>query len=235
MKLRGVSCMAGKDVMEWLADRDSRRGFAIQAVIFILLIGIFVPWTTPSIWRSPGEVVLLYVVFPSLIASMLSADAFAGEKERHTLESLLATPLTDTELFLDKVAAAVGLSVAVCILAVIAGVLVLLLKALYSPVLLPSVFQCISVIVASFTAALTIAVLAVLVSSRVSVARSAQQIVQVVFLMFTGLISFGLNRFSGELTWHKVAWSCTVLIVVGLIGLVSASRLFSRERLAARL
>ena len=45
----------------------------------------------------------LFLIVPLMIASILAADSFAGEKERKTLESLLYTPVTDEELFLAKV------------------------------------------------------------------------------------------------------------------------------------
>lgn len=34
---------------------------------------------------------------------MIATDSFAGEKERNTLEALLATPLTDSELLVGKI------------------------------------------------------------------------------------------------------------------------------------
>ncbi len=37
-----------------------------------------------------------------MVASMIAADSFAGEKERKTLEALLYTPTTDRELLIAK-------------------------------------------------------------------------------------------------------------------------------------
>lgn len=45
----------------------------------------------------------MFLIVPLMVASILSADSFAGEKERKTLEALLYTPTTDLELFLGKV------------------------------------------------------------------------------------------------------------------------------------
>ena len=44
---------------------------------------------------------------PLMIASMIGANSFAGEKERKTLEALLYTPASDSELLLGKMLAAV--------------------------------------------------------------------------------------------------------------------------------
>lgn len=44
----------------------------------------------------------MFLIIPLMVSSILGADSFAGEKERKTLEGLLYTPLTDTELFVAK-------------------------------------------------------------------------------------------------------------------------------------
>jgi len=41
-----------------------------------------------------------------MVASVIAADSFAGEKERKTLEALLYTPTSDQELFFAKVLSA---------------------------------------------------------------------------------------------------------------------------------
>ncbi|MHB0858882.1 MAG: ABC transporter permease subunit [Anaerolineae bacterium] len=48
----------------------------------------------------------MFLIIPLMVASILGADSFAGEKERKTLEGLLYTPLSDTQLFGAKLATA---------------------------------------------------------------------------------------------------------------------------------
>jgi ABC-2 type transport system permease protein len=45
----------------------------------------------------------LFLLVPYMVANVIAADSFAGERERKTLEALLYTPTTDAELFLAKV------------------------------------------------------------------------------------------------------------------------------------
>lgn len=67
------------------------EGLDPQQVPIVLFIGyLFAP---------------LFLVIPLMIASVIAAEAFVGEKERKTLEPLLYTPATDLELFLGKVIA----------------------------------------------------------------------------------------------------------------------------------
>ena len=44
----------------------------------------------------------LCLIVPLMVSAVLAADAFAGEKERKTLESLLHLPLPDRDLFVAK-------------------------------------------------------------------------------------------------------------------------------------
>lgn len=44
----------------------------------------------------------LFLVVPLMVSAVLAADAFAGEKERRTLEALLHLPISDRDLFLAK-------------------------------------------------------------------------------------------------------------------------------------
>ena len=61
-----------------------------QTIVTLLLVYLFAP---------------MYLIVPLMVASVIAADAFAGEKERRTLEALLYTPTTDRELLLGKLAA----------------------------------------------------------------------------------------------------------------------------------
>lgn len=61
-----------------------------QTVVTLLLVYLFAP---------------MYLIVPLIVASVIAADAFAGEKERRTLEALLYTPTTDEELLVGKLLA----------------------------------------------------------------------------------------------------------------------------------
>jgi ABC-2 type transport system permease protein len=43
-----------------------------------------------------------FLIIPLMVAAVIAADSFAGEKERKTLEALLYTPTTDLELYVAK-------------------------------------------------------------------------------------------------------------------------------------
>lgn len=68
------------------------EGFnASQQLVYLALVYLFAP---------------MYLIVPLMVASVIAADSFAGEKERKTLEALLYTPTTDFELVAAKLIAA---------------------------------------------------------------------------------------------------------------------------------
>ena len=63
----------------------------LQQIIYLMLVYLLAP---------------MYLILPLMVASVIAADSFAGEKERKTLEALLYTPTTDRELFVAKMLSA---------------------------------------------------------------------------------------------------------------------------------
>ncbi len=55
----------------------------------------------------------LFLIVPLMVSSVLAADAFAGEKERRTIEGLLHLPISERDLFLAKLLGAYLPAVAV--------------------------------------------------------------------------------------------------------------------------
>jgi ABC-2 type transport system permease protein len=48
----------------------------------------------------------LFLIVPLMVSAVLAADTFAGEKERHTMETLLHLPIRDRDLFVAKLLSA---------------------------------------------------------------------------------------------------------------------------------
>ncbi len=47
----------------------------------------------------------MFLILPIMFATVIASESFAGERERKTMEALLYTPATDSELFIGKVVA----------------------------------------------------------------------------------------------------------------------------------
>jgi len=63
----------------------------VQTIVVLALVYIFAP---------------MFLIVPMMVASVIAADSFAGEKERKTLEALLYIPITDLELYGAKLLSA---------------------------------------------------------------------------------------------------------------------------------
>ena len=177
----------------------------------------------------------IFLLMPVFVPILISSQSVAGEKERRTLEPLLAAPVTASELVLGKSLASVIPSVAITWLAF--AIFVLAVDAVAWPVvhgaLLPNGMWLFGVGVVAPLFAFLGNALAVLVSARVGEARLAQQLSALVVLPIMGLVSGQLAGWIRAGTGYYAVQGAVVLVLDVL--LVRASvRLFDRERLMSR-
>lgn len=79
------------------------KGYLFNWIIMVLLIGVYMPITVGAEWFKSPMILLLWSWPPLQLISGIMADSFAGEKERHTLETLLASRLPDVSILFGKV------------------------------------------------------------------------------------------------------------------------------------
>jgi ABC-2 type transport system permease protein len=96
-----------KEGKELLQFQGSSRSGLIGLLIMIAIFGIVMPLQWGTMWVESGASLTLWLVIPMMLAVTIVADAFAGERERHTLETLLASRLSDRAILLGKISAAV--------------------------------------------------------------------------------------------------------------------------------
>ena len=178
----------------------------------------------------------LYLIIPLMVASVIAADSFVGERERKTLEALLHTPITNWELLVAKLlagwlaamAVALGGFVIYTIMANLVGYLVI--GRLFFPTLM---WVVIVLWVMPATAGLGLTTM-VLVSIRVNTFQEAYQlggavVIPIIALMI-GQIS-GVMYFSVGLT---LLLGLVLWIVDGAL-LWFGVKTFRRSELIARL
>src|SRR5512134_1889178 len=96
-----------KEWKELLQFQGSSRSGLIGLLIMIAIFGIVMPLQWGAMWVESGASLTLWLVIPMTLAATIVADSFAGERERHTLETLLASRLSDRAILLGKISAAV--------------------------------------------------------------------------------------------------------------------------------
>lgn len=159
------------------------------------------------------EFVLLFLMTPITGAMSLAAHAIIGEKQARTLEPLLASPVTTTELLVAKVVGSLLPTLAFAL----AGMAIYLggIAALAQPGVAAAVMNvrtALLVLVIGPVAALVSLQFAILVSSRVNDARTAQQFGVLIILPLTALL---VAQFTGAV-WLTNAQ--LLLLALGLFG-----------------
>jgi ABC-2 type transport system permease protein len=111
-----------KDWKELFFQRGGmRRGWA-NLLILIAVFGVFLPYQTGREWVDSPLVMASWAWVPIILVTGVVADAIAGERERHTLETLLASRMPDEPILLGKILAAVGYAWGVSMASLILGV-----------------------------------------------------------------------------------------------------------------
>lgn len=178
----------------------------------------------------------LFLIVPMMVSAVLAADAFAGEKERRTLESLLHLPVADRDLFLAKLLGAFVPSVVVswagfvCFAVVANGVAWPVMHRVFVPTRLW--------LVVIFWVAPAVAALGLGVMVRVSArARTAQEANQLGGAVILPLIFLAVGQATGLLLVDlpvAVAIGTGVWVVAAVLT-VRGARRFTRDALATRL
>ncbi len=115
-----------KEFKEFLIMRGRRVGLTSIAVV-VGMFGLFMPLQSGPGWFAQ-PLVLFYAYLPFVMAMGIVADAFAGERERRTLENLLASRLPDTAILFGKIAFIVSYSWGMSLVSMLTAVIALNLK-----------------------------------------------------------------------------------------------------------
>lgn len=178
----------------------------------------------------------LYLILPLMVANVIAADSFVGEKERKTLEALIYSPTSDRELYLAKLLAPWAAAIAISTLGFILYALVVNVTAwpVMGRIFFPSLTWIIlAVWVAPAAAGLGLGAM-VLVSSRVSTFQEAYQVGGLVVLPVVLLL---IGQFAGVvyISSALLIGLGFVLWAIDLAILWYGARGFQRGMLIARL
>lgn len=121
--MRDIMVVIWKEWRELLRMSGNKRGALARHVFSVGIIGVIWPWQFgPSFVRTPLAVALAAVTALMYIAGA-APDAIAGERERHTLETLLASRLPDRAILLGKISALVQYGCAAAVVMLVIGLL----------------------------------------------------------------------------------------------------------------
>lgn len=169
--------------------------------------------------------------FPVSISLVIALETFVGEKERRSLEPLLSTPLTNTELYLGKVFAA---TIPPLIAAYLGMTLYLGGLILGSQQWRPDLELVLQIVVLTTVQALVMVTGAVVISSQTTSTRAANLLASAIILPVSLLVIMEslimVQPRSRYVLWYVVVG----LLVVVILFVRTGARIFNREELLGR-
>jgi len=228
-------------VKEW---RESMRNKmilfgAIFLPLFMVAAALVMVYQGKGIDMPAAEIALFntalmyFLILPAIIPLAIATYSIIGEKEQGSLEPLLATPISDLELFLGKALASVipSLIITWASFGLFLGISFPLIGGIPPHVLTPPWIAAIfglTPLLSLFSVGVTM-----LVSSRASDARAAYQISSFAVIPAIVPLIIYTSRKTLVSLW-LIGLEAVVLVVAGAIVLYFAIKVFQREQVITR-
>lgn len=217
--------------------RGSRLRTVLSILVPVVMVAVYFPWQMED-WAD-SYVSLFSAVVPMMMVLLTVPDSFAGERERRTLGTLLATRLPDRAILFGKLAVSVAVGFWMML-----GVLALALVTANTAHWGGQVqFYSVAVLLADLGFGLLLAILiagaGVLISLRASTVQEAQQLLGVAVMtppILLGLLAL-LLRERIEDAVEGIGATQAVLIVMAALAVagaglvIAATARFRRARL----
>jgi len=224
-----------------------QRGSRIRALLTLLtpvaFFAVYGPWSAGPDWATDPLSIIAAVITPMLIVTLIIPDSIAGERERHTLPTLLASRLPDRAILFGKAVFSLLIAWGVTLLTLLLALVTVNLTHWSGKVLMYAPTVLVAGVSLSFlTAAMTTGI-GVFISLRASTVQEAQQLLAAfvlgpitllgpVVLIVSQTTDLDLidriTRVDGELL---LAAALTALVIIdGLLAFL-AMRRFRRSRL----
>jgi len=229
----------GKELMQMSAGF---RGGRFGMLIFALVFGVFMPLQTGPDWVTSPISLAYWAWVPFLLVSGVIADAFAGERERHTLETLLASRLSDRAILFGKIAAGIAYGWGITLACILTSLVTINIAHGQDRLLLYPFAIAAGILALTFLISMLSSGLGVMVSLRAATVRQAQQTFSLAFFLLF-IPAFALPMLPAE--WQvRIAglfvqadvgtimlWVVAVLVILDAGLLLLAMRAFQRARL----
>lgn len=191
-----------------------------QMMIYVMLLYFFAPF---------------FLIIPVMASSVIASDSFAGEKERNTIEALLATPITDGELLLGKILVSFVPSMLVTgVSFLLYSVTVdLLTHEMFGRLLLPNLEWGLLIFGLAPAVALSAIGLTVMISARVKGFREVQQISA---MLVVPILVMLFAQASGAMIFGYVMVGALTLVFVfaDLLLFKLSVNIFQREKILSQ-
>jgi ABC-2 type transport system permease protein len=217
----------------------------LTLLVPVVMIAIVMPLQMGEGWTEDAWPVLAAIVIPLIVVGVTIPQSFAGERERHTLETLLASRLPDRAILFGKVILAVAYGWGMTLIVLLVGLVPVNLLhwpghiVVYEPAIALATV-CVSLLMSGLMANL-----GVLVSLRSETAQGAQQaliamlLIPLMTLQVVPMILMSVVPGGREILkqWLSIDFTpvfigvIAVLVVLNVGLLLAAMARFQRSRL----
>lgn len=175
---------------------------------------------------------IFFLMIPIMASSVMAASSFVGEKEKHTLETLLYSPLPLKQLFQSKILASFSVAMLVSLISFVAMLVVLEteLLLLTGTAIMPAFSWIIVMLLVAPSISLVAISITVRGSAKAQTMEEAQQ--RAVFLIFP-IIALVIGQFTGVLmvgSWLFLGMGVILALLAVLLMKGSAGK-FTYEKL----
>lgn len=237
-----ILTVAGKELREMLMFGETRGRSKLSLLVLLIIFGIVIPLQNGREWVTSPISAMVWAWMPYMWVYSVVADSFAGERERHTLEALLATRLSDRAILFGKLLAALAygftLTWAILLVSLVTVNVAVRGEGLlfFSPWMTAGAFV-FSILISGLSASI-----GVLVSLRAGSVRQAQQwmsfgmlvlflpLMLIQFIPRDWLESVG-DMVSSADPLQIGLWAAVALFILEVVLLAIAMRLFQRSKL----
>ncbi|MCP4544499.1 MAG: ABC transporter permease [Chloroflexi bacterium] len=234
-QLRMVFALVEREIRDTLRDWRIVVPIVILTVFFPVLMSIVADLALSWVARYGDPIIgerlipfLLMIVgfFPITFSLVIALETFVGEKERNSLEPLLATPMTDAQLYLGKTLAAMIPP----LMAAYLGITVYLLGLFFFEGWTPSLTLLLLIIVLTTAEGVVMVSGAVVLSSQTTSVRAANLLASFIIIPMALLVQ-GEAIIMFYANYGVLWWVALFLIVVDVILVRMGIRIFNREEL----
>ena len=173
-----------------------------------------------------------FLMIPVMASSVMAASSFVGEKEKHTLETLLYSPLSLKQLFQSKILAGFSVGMMVSYISFAAMMLVLEMEMLFltGNVLMPDISWIIILLLIAPAISLVAIAVTVRGSAKAQTIEEAQQ--RAVFLIFP-ILALVIGQFTGVILVNSglLLGLGVVLALFAVVLMRGTAREFTYEKL----
>lgn len=211
-----------KEIRELARFKSHTKSSSVGLALFLSVFGVFLPLQTGMAWIESSLMLYFWVWAPLFLVSSVIADSIAGEKERNTLETLLASRLPDKAILFGKILASIWYGWGLAMISLVLGVVTINLFYYSGEIIFYTPIMRMGILVWSLLGAGLSANVGILVSLKAVTVRQAQQSLSISIMLLLFIPVFGVQALSQEIktkffNWINAFSLMEIVIGVGVV------------------